>query len=86
VSYLKRLLQEKGLGLGRTESKSFIFMTSAARSWDGDGIRQPEPGYYETIVQLTREALDKNYPEEACMTPSWWMKARISPTICSRSC
>ena len=42
----------------------------------------PDPGYYETILQWTLEALRKGQNEAAPLMPSWWTKARIFGTTC----
>ena len=64
ASYLKRLLQEKGIGVGGDGVQVSHFYEICQKIL---GMKvefdNPDPGYYETILQWTREALENNHPE-----------------------
>ena len=84
ASYLKRLLQEKGIGVGEDGVQVFHFYEICQKIL---GMKveydNQDPGYYDTILQLTLEALEKGHPETASdHALSWWTRARISGTIC----
>jgi superfamily I DNA and RNA helicase len=64
ASYLKRLLQEKGIGVGEDGIQVAHFYEICQKVL---GMKvefdNPDPGYYETILQLAQEALGNNPPE-----------------------
>jgi len=66
ASYLKRLLQEKGIGVGGDGVQVFHFYEICQKIL---GMKvefdNPDPGYYETILQLAQEVLEKGHPETA---------------------
>jgi hypothetical protein len=64
ASYLKRLLQEKGIGMGPEGVQVFHFYELCQGVLDMPvEYDNPDTGYYETILQLTRESLENNHPE-----------------------